>query len=507
MNLSKRFLSVVFLFTLFTFCTINTQAQSASPATESPQRQADSHKDPQPSDDVELLKAKVNQLEKLVEEQQRLLALMEKRLSGVEEKNSSINETKVIQVEKTQATDAKLAVVKTAEATASTTTQTTPPTEAKVIAGWGKDHAFVQSADGSFTANLIGFAHVDFRGYQSGNHPPDTFLLRRARLGVEGKLAKYFEYRLLGDFADTRSTPLRDAYVTIHRVNKFQVRLGQFKEPFGQEELSPVTSVDFVERSMVDNLVPSRSPGIMAFGVFNQGTFEYYAGAFNGKGILATNNNDTPEGVIRLRFAPFKNKNGSAFKNFAFGGAYAQGRNENGLSITGATESRSFIFYEPEPVNGKITRANGELSWTISQAQIRAEYDQVNQERENLGLGQTHLPGIVAKGFVGQFTYLLTGEHKGDGTAVDPLRPFFNGGESAFGAWELKARFARLQIADGTAKSNHAETIYFGANWYMNRFLKYLFDVGIERFNDPLRSPNPKDKNYLVILNRLQFTF
>jgi hypothetical protein len=41
----------------------------------------------------------------------------------------------------------------------------------------------------------------------------------------------------------------------------------------------------------------------------------------------------------------------------------------------------------------------------------------------------------------------------------------------------------------------------------MNRFIKYMLDFGIERFNDPLRSPSPKDKNYFVTLSRIQFTF
>lgn len=484
---------------------MQTPAQTDSAATESSQRQADSHKDPQQPDEIELLKLKVHQLEKLIEQQQHLLAAMEKRLDGVEEKNASVVDTKSAA---SKPMEVKLAVAKNSESTSSIPDKA-QTTETKPVAGWSKDHAFLQSADGNFTANIIGFAHFDFRGYQSGDHPPDTFLLRRARLGVEGKLAKYFEYKLLGDFADTRGTPLRDAYVTVHKVDELQLRLGQFKEPFGQEELSPVTSVDFVERSMVDNLVPSRSPGLMVFGSINKGVFEYYAGAFNGKGLLAANNNNTPEGIIRLRFAPFKNQVGSAFKNFAFGGAYAQGREQNGESVVGETESRSFTFYTPEIVNGKIIRANSEFSWTISQAQIRAEYDQVSQEREGLGLGGTDLPGIVAKGFMSQFTYLLTGEHKPEGSALDPKRPLFGSeaGERGFGAWELKARFASLQISDGAAKSNHAQTIYFGANWYMNRFLKYFFDVGIERFNDPLRSPNPTDKNYVVMLNRLQFSF
>ena len=179
------------------------------------------------------------------------------------------------------------------------------------------------------------------------------------------------------------------------------------------------------------------------------------------------------------------------------------------MSVQGFTESHSFTFFTPEPVNGAVRRANGELSWRISQAQVRAEYDQVSQERDALGAANTNLPAVVGKGFLTQVTYLLTGEHKADNGSVVPQHPLFEteSGRHGIGAFELKARFARLQLSDGTAKSNHAESLFFGANWYLNRFVKYFFDFGVERFNDPLRSPKPNDRNFFVTLSRLQFAF
>src|SRR6185436_13168852 len=159
---------------------------------------------------------------------------------------------------------------------------------------------------------------------QDGDHPPNTFLIRRARLAVEGKVARYFDYKVEGDFADLVSTILRDFYVNIHRIDELQLRFGHFRVPISQEEIRTDSFQDFVERSMVNNLVPSRSPGFMASGVVGKGVFEYQVGAFNGKGLLAINNNGTPEGAIRLRFTPWKN--GSAFigKGFSFGGAFTQ---------------------------------------------------------------------------------------------------------------------------------------------------------------------------------------
>ena len=375
-----------------------------------------------------------------------------------------------------------------------------------LLAGWDKNHAFLKSSDGRFETQITGYGQLDYRAYQSGDHPPNTFLIRRARLSLEGKIEQYYDFKIEGDFADTASTQLRDFYVRVHRVDELQMSFGQFRVPISQEEIRSDAYQDFVERSLVNNLVPSRSPGLMASGVIDKGVFEYQVGLFNGKGLLAANNNGTPESAVRLRFAPWKNGNGFWTKGFIFGGAYTQGRSLGGTSVRGLTESRSFTFFAPDTINGKIIRANGEFTWLLGPAAIRAEYVQTNQRRENLGPGGTTLPGVVAKGYVAQFTYLLTGETKPDAGAVSPKRNLFGDEKNTtgFGAWELKFRYANLQIADATARSNRAETIYFGPNWYLNRFVRYMLDFGIERFKDPLRVPQPGDDNFFVVLSRIQ---
>lgn len=460
--------------------------------------------------DLEQLKSKVEQLQSLVEQQQRALTEVLMRLD-------EFNRAPRVAVTTSDA-DGKIAVSPDLgpAALGGNAPKSAPPAKEaavqdkpKPVAGWDNNHAFLRSADGSFETFLTGYGQFDFRGYQEGNHPPNTFLIRRARLAVEGKLARYFDFKLEGDFADTTSTLLRDFYVNIHRVDEFQVRFGQFKEPFSQEELRSDTSQDFVERSLVNNLAPSRSPGLMASGVIDRGVFEYQIGAFNGKGLLANNNNGTPEAAVRLRVAPWKNTNLFLGKGLFVGGAFAEGRSLGGTSLRGLTESRSFTYFSPDNINGKYTRANGEMTWLLGPAVIRAEYDQTNQRRDNLGAGGRNLPGVVAKGYTAQFTYLLTGEERPDAGVVVPKRNLFGEGNhnSGFGAWELKFRYSNLQFTDGTTKSNRADSFYFGPNWYLNRFVKYLLDLGIERFKDPVRAPKPGDRNLFVVLSRIQVSF
>ena len=459
--------------------------------------------------EVKELRAQVDKLQQIVEQQQRSLAEMQKRIEDLSARAAPVvtnraDGTTVV------SSDLRTASLETSQAAKPAAQTPDKPTDKPaVVAGWGQNHAFIRSADGRFETQVTGYGQLDYRGYGAGNHPPNTFLIRRARLSAEGRVARYYEFKVEGDFADTTSTLLRDFYVNVHRIDELQFRFGHFKEPFSQEELRSDSYQDFVERSLVNNLAPSRSPGLMASGLINKGVFEYQVGSFNGKGLLALNNNNTPESVVRLRFAPWKNSGGFWGKGLAFGGAYAQGRSLNATSVRGQTESRSFTYFAPDTINGKVTRANGELTWTLGPAAFRAEYDQTNQARDNLGARGTNLPGVVAKGYMAQATYLLTGESKPDSGPVVPKHNLFGdeANKTGWGAWELKFRFADLQISNGTAKSNRAQTIYFGPNWYLNRYVRYVLDLGFERFNDPLRSPNPNDRNYFVVLSRIQVAF
>jgi len=464
-------------------------------------------------DEMEQLKSQVRQLQSLLEQQQRALAEIQKRLD--EKDGQPRPAAQVVStgsdgaVNKSSELRSSTLELSESPRTSSAANQPSSQNKPVGVAGWDRDHAFIRSADGNFETYIGGYAQLDFRGYQSGIHPPNTFLIRRARLSAEGKVARYFDYRLEGDFADTTSTLLRDFYVNIHRTDKFQLRFGQFRVPISQEEIRSDNYQDFVERSMVNNLVPSRSPGLGATGVLGKGVFEYQIGAFNGKGLLANNNNGTPETAIRLRFAPWKNGSEFISKGFSFGGAFTYGRSLGGLSVRGLTESRSFIFFVPDIINGKYLRANGEFTWMLGPAAIRVEYDQTNQRRDNLGPDGGNLPGVVAKGYTGQFTYLLTGEEKPEAGLLSPRHNLFGdgNGNQGFGAWELKFRYANLQIADATAQSNRADSFYFGPNWYLNRYVRYMLDLGFERFKDPARSPRPGDRNFFVILSRVQVAF
>jgi phosphate-selective porin OprO/OprP len=140
---------------------------------------------------------------------------------------------------------------------------------------------------------VTGQIQADFRSYDPQNDTTDldSFLVRRARLGVEGEVFKYWEYCLLPDFSNNQGTTsdvasprILDAYVNAHYWDFFQVEAGKFKQPFSYEQLVQGRFIPTVERSIIDQLVPARDIGVMVQGEkLLDDKFDYAFSFFNGE--------------------------------------------------------------------------------------------------------------------------------------------------------------------------------------------------------------------------------
>src|SRR5262249_48009505 len=105
----------------------------------------------------------------------------------------------------------------------------------KGFTGWDDKGGFImRSADKRLFLRLTGQIQADYRGFLDGVDytDVDTFLVRRARLGIEANMFKYYEFRLLPDFSNAQSpgvpgsTRIQDAYLNIHYVDYFQLETG-----------------------------------------------------------------------------------------------------------------------------------------------------------------------------------------------------------------------------------------------------------------------------------------
>ena len=409
---------------------------------------------------------------------------------------------------------------------------------APVTAGWNGEHFFIKSADGQFQIQPYGYVQTDFRSYTGDGAPADTFSVRRARFGFQGNYGDHYQFGLLIDSAATAGSVVRDVYINAKYNNALQFQAGQFKEPFAQEEVAGITNIDFLERGLQAVLYPSaasafRSPGVTLHGDINGGAFQYWAGAFNGKGYALNNTTSVPETVGRVRFYPWRNDKDSWLHQFAFGGSisYSQARGLSNETTPAMTMNDfAYIWFPQFPANGNVWRYEGEFTFIKGPLALRDEYVAASFNRTGVGteqlggLGFANLPNVRYQGWNSSITYLLTKELRPENGTPRVKHPVFgpvteNGGARGWGAWELGFRYSGIQGNEpGVFFNNtqtpqlvptfnrHTDQFTFGVNWYLNYWVRFQSNIDIDRLKDP-STIGATPQNYLVFSQRLQFRF
>jgi phosphate-selective porin OprO and OprP len=138
--------------------------------------------------------------------------------------------------------------------------------------------------------------------------------LRRLRFGAQGRFVEEFNFRVEMELAGSlgNSTGFRaqltDAYVNWNRFESANVRVGQFKTPFGFEQLYLDPRLYFVERTLVnDRLTPGRQIGAQIGGEAER--FNYAVGFFNGNGTNQNfNDNDRFMSAGRVSVTPLSGR-------------------------------------------------------------------------------------------------------------------------------------------------------------------------------------------------------
>lgn len=149
---------------------------------------------------------------------------------------------------------------------------------------------------------------------RAGDSKP-SFRVRRAKTEFAGWFWKpEFKYELQLSWAGPEAggstdTPLEDLQLTWDASKKetFQISIGQFKVPFGRQEMSTSIGLQFVDRSLLSfEFTRGRDVGVMVWGRVAQKKLEYRAGVFNGNAASRTNNDNTKlQYNARLMFEPW----------------------------------------------------------------------------------------------------------------------------------------------------------------------------------------------------------
>src|SRR5437016_4002028 len=177
----------------------------------------------------------------------------------------------------------------------------------------------------------------------------DRFRLRRARINLIGDFAENFDFKIEGDFENSDGVSsgrtafsATDIFVNWHQFPEAQIKVGQWKAPFGLEQITPDTSLFTIERSLPTGaLTPERQIGVQIWGKpftniwpEQKDLLTYYAGIFSGNGRnVNTNDNNNFMYVGRLELLPWHGKLLGQESSLKFGGDVLNSRDDTGTNI------------------------------------------------------------------------------------------------------------------------------------------------------------------------------
>jgi phosphate-selective porin OprO/OprP len=418
--------------------------------------------------------------------------------------------------------------------------------DSNFLAGWDDQRGFfLRSADDKFSLRLTGQIQADYRAFLDGIDYTDidSFLVRRARLGIEADMFNYYEFRLLPDFSNRQSptspasTQIQDAYLNVHYWDAFQIEAGKFKQPFSYEQLIQDRFVPTMERSLIDQLVPARDEGIMIHGqkLFDN-RFDYAISVSNGEINGDFDSNKLKDFNWRVAVRPLNDPDDwPVLHGLQIGMAGTTGVEQEPVSPLALRTPATVLWFQFNSsvrADGLRNRWSPELVYFNGPLGFASQYFHEDQQFRPVfaGPGSQFRADVPFDGFYFMATYLVTGEERTTYSApvvperpYEPLHPF-----AGPGAWELVGRVSRLvmgddvfrvfptgprttiQLADPTRFSPGATEMTLGFNWYLNAWVRMQFNWEHAWFDDPVRlGPGPQGllKQQDSLLTRFQVIF
>jgi phosphate-selective porin OprO and OprP len=220
-----------------------------------------------------------------------------------------------------------------------------------------KPPLFVLQRGSEIKLVLGGFIQVNFEDSDAfafnGNFGQsaikDRFRLRRARVNLTGDFAEQFDFKMEGDFGQNDGTNNNrtafsgtDIWLNWHQFPAAQIKIGQWKAPFGLDQLTPDTSLYTIERTLPTGAItPDRQIGVQLWGMpftniwpEQKDLLTYYAGIFNGNGKNTTvNDNNNFMYVGRLESTLFNDVFGKG-SFLKLGADVLNSRDDKGTNIS-----------------------------------------------------------------------------------------------------------------------------------------------------------------------------
>jgi phosphate-selective porin OprO and OprP len=367
----------------------------------------------------------------------------------------------------------------------------------------------------------------------------DRFEVRTIRLGLKGELTRHFDWEIERAIEELqregerepkwRFGDWKDLYLNWTTFDAFRIKAGRFKMPFGLEQNTGVSDLDFAYRSLGSSTIaPGRDRGVMAYGDLLGGSLVYEAGVFDDDGdngeltepqfvVAGQDLEDVgPSVAVRVvaeifRRLPVPNR----LKGAEVGVAYTRASIPEGLNSLRGEEVWGYDFFAPVYVKGHRQRLGVQFDWSPGPTGFKAEWMQSREQRLGQSNRNEDLSDFVGTAWYASATWIVTGEDKDRDVEADAW--LFDGG---IGVVEIGARYDRLRFASASTTGpdftnpraehltpNADGTVTFGLNWRPVRWVKVMANGLHQTFEDETRAPIAGTAGYWSGLMRLQVTF
>ena len=332
----------------------------------------------------------------------------------------------------------------------------------------------IDSADRNFRVAIGGRIHNDWAVFSSANRVEgavgplqDGVEFRRTRLHVNGEIYRNVNFRAEYDWGG--GPTIKDLYVGVSDLPVVgNVRVGHFKEPFTLDEPTSDNNTTFMERALPNAFAPSRNTGLMFHDALTKQRMTWQLGVFRDTDDFGDNSADGKYNLTgRVTGRPWYQDGGRKLVHAGF--AYSRRKATTGqFRLSGRPEAHlAPRFVDTGSFDGKTLHMIGtELALVNGPVSLQSEYVRAFVTRPNAN--RVDFSSLYVQG-----SYFLTGEHRtyeNDTAVFGRISPKqnFEGIGQGWGAWEIAARYSRLNLDDQPIFGGKLQDVTLGLNWYLN---------------------------------------
>ena len=410
--------------------------------------------------------------------------------------------------------------------------------------------ATIASTDGAFTMAVHGIMQMDAASYSQSKSLPAAVTardlnsgtnLRRARIGISGKLFSDFDYNLLAEFGGSGAEDagrFQEIWLQYSKYKHVKVRIGAYPPLVGLEDAASTNAQPFLERPAASEVARSLAAGDyrMSAGIFGNGDHWLYSFALTGNTISTLNTQataftaqsyDEQLGIAaRLAATPLHGQDWLVH----VGVNYVAALNPADAGAAAAVRYPVQLRDRPElRVDGTRLIDTGALNADNAAAtglELAAQYKGLFAQGESFHYTVTRFnpaTGVGNPDFNGWYVeggWSLTGEarkYNPATAAFDGVTPRVNFDPAAgtWGAFELVARYSTLDLnyhdtatlAADRVLGGQQDITALGLDWQLNPAVRLVFQgqaVKIDRLNSAGAQIGQKYNTYAV---RSQFNF